>query len=75
MELLHTLCSKNIITHRADTRKVKSFVRSYGSSAKTDKLDAKALAKYGFERRDSLEPFISQNKSALELFELVQRRS
>jgi transposase len=46
IELLYTLCDKNIIVHRADNRKVKNFIRSYGNAAKTDKLDAKALAKY-----------------------------
>jgi transposase len=45
--------------HRADTRKVKNFIRSFGSSAKTDALDAKALAKYGQERGASLDLFNS----------------
>jgi len=75
LELLYTLCSMKIKAHRADTRKVKSFIRSYGNIAKTDRLDAKALAKYGFERQKELNLFVPQSQKSLELFELVQRRS
>ena len=44
MKLLTALCNMNIPTHRANTRKVKNFIQSFGNVAKTDKLDAKALA-------------------------------
>lgn len=74
MELLLTLCDKNFIVHRANTRKVKSFIRSYGNEAKTDILDAKALALYGHERSATLEAFTPQSKKALELYALVGRR-
>ncbi len=74
LELLYTLCGHKIAVHRADTRKVKNFIRSYGNSAKTDELDAKALAKYGAERKSLLELFTPQSKQALNLFELVSRR-
>jgi transposase len=40
--------------HRADARKVKAFIRSYGTLGKTDRLDAQALARYGAERDASL---------------------
>ncbi|MDP1724268.1 MAG: IS110 family transposase [Alphaproteobacteria bacterium] len=75
LTLLYTLCNKKIAVHRADTRKVKSFIKSYGSSAKTDKLDAKALARYGFERQNILKPFEPQSARILDLFAFVQRRS
>lgn len=74
IELLYTLCSAKIAAHRADTRKVKSFIRSYGNSAKTDNLDAKALALYGFERHTKLELFTPSSENALSLFALLQRR-
>lgn len=74
MELLLTLCKRNFSVHRADSRKVKNFIRSFGSSAKTDNLDAKALALYGCERSTLLEKFTPQSKKSLELYELVQRR-
>ena len=71
LEVLYKLCGLKIAIHRADTRKVKNFIRLYGNSAKTDKLDAKALTKYGAERKSLLELFIPQSKQALNLFELV----
>ena len=36
--------------HRADARKVKAFIRSFGTLGKTDAIDAMALARYGQER-------------------------
>jgi len=72
--LLHTLCLKNLPTHRANTRKVKNFIRSLGNDVKTDALDAKALARYGFERSDRLELFDAPSQKAIELFQLTQRR-
>lgn len=74
LELLYCLCEQNFKTHRADTRKVKNFIRSYGNAAKTDALDAKALAHYGKERADSLELFKPQSEQAIILFQFVQRR-
>lgn len=72
--LVLTLCDKGIAVHRANTRKVKHFIRSFGNGAKTDKLDARALAWYGNEREEQLEVFTPLSKCALELYELVQRR-
>jgi transposase len=72
--VLLTLCEKNFTVHRANTRKVKNFIRSFGNEAKTDSLDAQALALYGYERGGRLEKFVPISKKALELYELVQRR-
>lgn len=74
MRLVLTLCEAGYCVHRANTRKVKHFIRSLGNSAKTDKLDSKALALYGYERGVRLECFTPQSKQALALYELVQRR-
>lgn len=74
MRLVLTLCEAGYSVHRANTRKVKHFIRSYGNTAKTDKLDGHALALYGYERGARLECFIPQSKQALALYELVQRR-
>lgn len=52
--LLAALLAVGCPAHRADARKVKAFIRSYGTLAKTDALDAKALAWYGQERHASL---------------------
>ena len=74
INLLYTLCAQNFALHRANTRKVKNFIRSLGGDAKTDALDAKALARYGFERHDRLELFDAPSQKAIELFQLTQRR-
>lgn len=74
MRVLLSLCDEGFAAHRADTRKVKNFIRSFGNDAKTDLLDAKALANYGMERSTKLELFKTPSKNAFELYELVQRR-
>lgn len=68
MELLLSICDKKITVHRANTRKVKSFIRSFGHGAKTDALDAKALASYG------LALFVPASAHLLTLYTLVQQR-
>ncbi|MCC5015793.1 MULTISPECIES: IS110 family transposase [unclassified Legionella] len=75
MRLLLTLCETGVAVHRANTRKVKRFIQSYGNEAKTDKLDAKSLALYGYERANRLSLFSPVSAQALALFELVQRRN
>lgn len=74
LELLYTLRANHYAVHRADARKVKHFIRSFGNKAKTDTLDAKALANYGKERAEILELFCPQSKQSIDLFQLVQRR-
>lgn len=74
MELILTLCKQDIKVHRAHSRKIKNFIRSYGNDAKTDNLDAKALALYGFERTERLELYQPQTDRSLMLNELIQRR-
>lgn len=74
MDLLLSLCDKNYPVHRANTRKVKNFIPSFGNKAKTDALDAKALALYGYERHERLELFTPVSKNQRTLYSLVQRR-
>lgn len=74
MQLLLKLCEQGYTVHRANTRKVKNFIRSYGNTAKTNALDAKALALYGSERAKHLACYTPQSEQASVLFELVQRR-
>lgn len=74
MALLDYLCDKGYSVHRANTRKVKNFIRSFGNEAKTDNLDAKRLALYGYERSERLDCFVSHSKVICQLQELVQRR-
>lgn len=74
LDFIYTMLALNYKIHRADSRKVKNFIRSYGGQAKTDILDAKALARYGYERKEQLDLFIPACKHEIELFQLVQRR-
>jgi len=74
MGLLTFLCDHDVRAHRADTRKVKNFIRSLGVYAKTDSCDAKALAQYGFERKDSLKIFRPNSAVLQELKALTLRR-
>jgi transposase len=48
--LLAALLAAGVPAHRADARKVKAFIRSFGTLGKTDAIDAKALARYGKDR-------------------------
>jgi len=72
--LLDRLLARGIPCHRADTRKVKAFIRSYGTLAKTDALDARALARYAEERWPTLAPYAPPDVDQLALAELVGRR-
>jgi len=74
VKLLNILCTKKFAVHRANTRKVKSFISSHGNNAKTDSLDAKALAKYGFERHKLLKLYIPTAKILTHLYQLSCRR-
>ena len=58
LSLLYALCVANYAIHRADARKVKNFIRSFGNSSKTDALDAKSISRYGKERADDLALFM-----------------
>ncbi len=72
--LLAELLSHGISVHRADPLTAKHFIRSLGKRAKTDRLDAMALARYGWERQDMLRLFELKDKSQQELNTLLARR-
>jgi transposase len=71
---LNALLDKNIAVHRANTRHVKSFIRSWGKLGKSDALDAQALALYGYERHQNLPLFQKQPPELIKLNALAQRR-
>ena len=74
MDLLLTLCHEGYAVHRANTRKVKHFIQSYGNGAKTDRLDAIALAHYGYERHTQLKTYEPISDELYALYELSRRR-
>ena len=69
--LVNKLISKGFNVHRAQGRKVRLFISSYGQNAKSDKIDAKMLAIYGQKMQDSL---LLHQPSNNQLQELLSRR-
>lgn len=74
MALVKFLLAKGIKIHRADTRKVKHFIRSLGKEAKTDAIDARGLSRYGYERHERLEIYTPKTKNDELLQQLTLRR-
>lgn len=73
-DLLAAVLTAGIAAHRADARKVKAFIRSFGQLAKTDALDARALAQYGLERQHRLALWQAADPARLHLQHLVLLR-
>lgn len=72
--LLDACMKKGLPVHRADTLKVKNFIRSFGRLAKTDAIDARGLADYGAERHAGLLLWSPLEKDREALQALVRRR-
>ena len=72
--LLEAVASAGRAAHRADARKVKAFIRSLGTLAKTDQIDARALARYGTERADRLDRWHPTDSTGAQLQALVLTR-
>lgn len=62
--LLNALLEEGVAVHRADPRAASHFIRSLGKRAKTDGLDACALARYAAERHAELR--LAQPQDALQ---------
>lgn len=74
-DLLAAATAAGVAAHRADARKVKAFIRSLGRIAKTDAIDAEALARYGLERRQNLKPWSPPSVARDDLKTLVRLRA
>lgn len=72
--LLLFLTSHDISVHHANPRKVKFFIRSFGTQAKTDTLDAKALSQYAYERHETLSRYHAKDIVLETLAKLIKRR-
>lgn len=72
--LLEALCQAGKAAHRADARKVKAFIRSFGTLGKTDAIDARHLAQYGHERHASLTRWQPPEPQRVQLQALVLLR-
>ena len=69
--LLAALLAASVPVHRADARKVKAFIRSFGTLGKTDAIDARALARYGKDRCAELARWQARDRDRLRLQALV----
>lgn len=69
--LLEVLVAAGRPAHRADARKVKAFIRSFGTLGKNDAIDARALARYGEERHRRLVRWQPADKDRTALAGLV----
>lgn len=72
--LLAALVEAGAPAHRADARKVKAFIRSWGTLGKSDSIDARALARYGAERHDRLARWRAPDPMRARLQALVRTR-
>lgn len=75
LTLLAALLAAGVPAHRADARKVKAFIRSFGTLGKTDAIDAKALARYAAERGRELPLWRARDEQRrrLQAFVLTRR--
>ena len=73
--LLQALVEAGVPAHRADARKVKAFIRSFGTLGKSDAIDARALARYGCERHAQLARWrqADAHRDALQALVLARR--
>jgi len=69
------LIERGIAAHRADPLRAKRFIESLGRRAKTDALDAAALARYAAERGDLLPLRALPSEAQEELECLLSRRA
>lgn len=72
--LLDECLRLDLPAHRADTRKLKAFIRSRGRLGKSDAIDARELAAYGLERWASLALWQAADPRQERLKALVRRR-
>lgn len=73
--LLEALEAAGIAAHRADARKVKAFIRSYGTLGKSDGIDARGLMRYGQEREPRLTRWRAPTRVCIRLNLLVKARN
>ena len=71
---LQYLIEQAVYVHRAAARQVKQFMASYGTVAKTDKIDAEAIARYGKERHHTFNPYKALDEQQDQLYILQARR-
>ena len=72
--LLSYLCEAGVSVHRIQPLQARNYMRSLRNFAKTDAIDAAALARYGAERHANLSLFVPADKAHQKLKDLQTRR-
>jgi len=72
--LLEALSKAGIPAHRADARKVKAFIRSFGILGKSDAIDAAALSRYGKDRHAELTRWLPRDEHRIQIQALTMTR-
>ena len=73
--LIEECLRRGLAVHRADTRRLKAFIRSRGRVGKSDAIDAREMVAYGMERWASLSLWQAENPEEARLKALVRRRA
>lgn len=73
--LLEECLRAGIACHRADTLKLKAFIRSYGTLGKSDAIDAAQMSAYGRERWAKLPLWKAPDADESKLQAMVRRRA
>lgn len=73
--LMEECLVRKLPLHRADTRKLKAFIRSRGRLGKSDAIDAREMVAYGLERWATLPLWQAQDPCEARLKALVRRRA
>jgi len=68
------LAKAGVRVHRANTFQVRNFIRSFGQLAKTDRMDARMLARFAAERETHLRLFVPEGGTQRHLRLLARRR-
>ncbi|MGS1095224.1 IS110 family transposase [Aquamicrobium terrae] len=73
--LLEECLRAGIAGHRADTLRLKAFIRSFGTLGKSDAIDAAQMAAYGRERWTKLPLWQAPDADEKQMQALVRRRA
>lgn len=73
--LIEECLRSKLAVHRADTRRLKAFIRSRGRIGKSDAIDAREMVAYGLERWASLALWHAPDPCEAKLRALVRRRA
>ncbi len=68
------LVDHGVRVHKAPGLQIKNFIRSFGKRAKTDVIDALAIAHYGYDRQKDLRLYGKKSEAADTLYHLVMRK-